>query len=439
MTDQMTSIILSLTRVLLFLQYMHGTAFQSTNAPSRHRYSNPHQLLMTTSTATESNICEDQAAPPGSLKLLCTTSLEACVILTPLITTIYNDLSTAEVKTKQDNSAFTIADGLVQRLIYVLFDSVNFRGIVGEEDVSTTTSSEEDESWDVIDGLPIPTTIIPLVHSTKSKIEALATSITGDYSQITVFVDPIDGTREFTSGKGEQCSICIGFSNMEGYAVGGVVYRPLTNNPTWAAGVKSEGYSKHNLDSSENENNADYGGLLTSNGSISPFIHSLMEELDMKRLKAGGAGNKMLLLLERSLISNEKDRMNSMLYIQDRGVSRWDTCAAEAVLEAFGGKILKLTHVQQKIHDASEGRYKYLESETNLDFIPGMARLTKYNCKNNDRIQPNQMIDDIGQVKPYSNLCGLVALGKEWNTVEGLKLITEAVLKAAEKDSPSYD
>ena len=160
----------------------------------------------------------------------------------------------------------------------------------------------------------------------------------------------------------------------------------------------------------------------------------------MKRLKAGGAGNKMLLLLERSLISNEKDRMNSMLYIQDRGVSRWDTCAAEAVLEAFGGKILKLTHVQQKIHDASEGRYKYLESETNLDFIPGMAQLTKYNCKNNERIQPNQMmIDDVGQVKPYSNLCGLVALGKEWNTVEGLKLITEAVLKAAEKDSPSYD
>ena len=382
-------------------------------------------------TSTKSNT--DQGAT-GSLKLLCTTSLEACVILTPLVTTIYNDLSTNEVKTKQDNSAFTIADGLVQRLIYVLFDCVNFRGIVGEEDVCTTSSGEE-ESWVVIDGLPIPTHILPLVESTKSKIEALRNTITGDYSQITVFVDPIDGTREFASGNGEQCSICIGFSDIEGNAVGGLVYRPLTKNPTWAAGVKSEGYAKYKLDSSEYENA--HGGLLTSNGSISPFIESLMEELDMKRVKSGGAGNKMLLLLERSLILNDKDAKNSMLYIQDRGVSRWDTCAAEAVLDAFGGKILKLTQVQD-VDITSDGRYTYLESETNLDFIPGRARLTKYNCKNIDMIKP-KVIDDVSNVRPYSNLCGLVALGKEWNTAEGLKLISDAVFRAAKRDVPSYD
>lgn len=54
-------------------------------------------------------------------------------------------------------------------------------------------------------------------------------------------------------------------------------------------------------------------------------------------------------------------------------------------------------------------------------------------------IKPNKMIDDVSNVRPYSNLCGLVALGKEWNTAEGLKLISDAVFRAAKRDAPSYD
>ena len=27
------------------------------------------------------------------------------------------------------------------------------------------------------------------------------------------------------------------------------------------------------------------------------------------------------------------------VYIQDRGLSRWDTCAAQAVIEAYGGSL----------------------------------------------------------------------------------------------------
>ena len=240
--------------------------------------------------------------------------------MTPLISTIYNDLSKSEVKTKQDNSAFTIADGLVQRLLYVLFASVQFRGIVGEED--TICSSAGEGSWDQVDGLTIPKHILPIVQFAKSKIEALSSSLRGDYSKISVFIDPIDGTKEFSTGKGEQCSICIGFADEDGKAAGGVVYRPLTLNPTWAAGAISERYADHNFDLKA-RNQVDEGGLLTSNGSISKFIESLMIELGVKRVKAGGAGNKMLLLLERSLQLVENSTMSSMLYIQDRGVSHY--------------------------------------------------------------------------------------------------------------------
>ena len=46
---------------------------------------------------------------------------------------------------------------------------------------------------------------------------------------------------------------------------------------------------------------------------ISPFIVALIKELGYDRVPSGGAGNKMLMLLEGK----------GAAYIQDRGVSRW--------------------------------------------------------------------------------------------------------------------
>jgi hypothetical protein len=46
---------------------------------------------------------------------------------------------------------------------------------------------------------------------------------------------------------------------------------------------------------------------------ISPFIVALISQLGFDRVPSGGAGNKMLMLLEGK----------GAAYIQDRGVSRW--------------------------------------------------------------------------------------------------------------------
>ena len=43
--------------------------------------------------------------------------------------------------------------------------------------------------------------------------------------------------REFSTGLGEQCSICIGFSDESGKPVAGIVYRPLTSPTTYAIGA----------------------------------------------------------------------------------------------------------------------------------------------------------------------------------------------------------
>ncbi len=456
----------------------------------------------------------DRSAPngaPGSLERLCSVSLQACELMKPLISSIYQQLVSSNLgsenrsggcgcdgvqKLKEDSSAFTIADGLVQRLLTdILYSRISFRDIVGEEEEEEEEEVDDeyrddnswvekggttigDESWFQVQGLSIPHELRPLVISTKAAIDALAEASFSslsqnntsnhskivDYQNLTVFIDPIDGTREFSTGMGEQCSICIGFADERGKAVAGLIYRPLSQpKPTWVAGSKSERFSACDfggdkviqsldgkmtsfLDMAINENKK-RGSLLTTNGSISPFLESLIEELQMERVKSGGAGNKLMMLLEHSLFGNHADG-RSVLYIQDRGVSRWDTCGAEAVLEAFGGKLMKLTtylpetmHGEERQQSNFKGEsYTYLASPTNLDFIPSVATITKYNCSPSTKdAQGNQKALDVNDVKPYSNLCGLVAFGNEWNTHEGSMHIEMAIRRAARIHPPSFD
>ena len=169
--------------------------------------------------------------------------------------------------------------------------------------------------------------------------------------------------------------------------------------------------------------------MLTTNGSISPFVEALIEELGLERVRSGGAGNKMLILLASSLASAE-DGGGSCLYIQDRGVSRWDTCAAEAILRAFGGDLVKL-------EPDEEPHYTYLETDCNLDFVPGLATCTKYNSRTNDAL--GERVNDVESFKPYSNLCGMIAFGKEFNTDDGRRTLRDAIRKASKRVPPSYD
>ena len=46
---------------------------------------------------------------------------------------------------------------------------------------------------------------------------------------------------------------------------------------------------------------------------------------------------------------------------------------------------------------------------------------------------------DVDEVKAYSNLCGFVAIGREWNTVEGRMHIKEAIQRAALLNAPSFN
>lgn len=145
--------------------------------------------------------------------------------------------------------------------------------------------------------LKVPEDYEPLVESVRDGIISLSSQISEvDYRDVTIFIDPIDGTREFSTGLGEQCSICIGFSDIVGKPIAGIVYRPITEPATWVSGAASEGFTDGVLDIAATPNPK---GLLTSNGAISKFIEQLMQEMGYVRVPSGGAG--MLLFSTKNI------------------------------------------------------------------------------------------------------------------------------------------
>lgn len=153
-----------------------------------------------------------------------------------------------------------------------------------------------------------------------------------------------------------------------------------------------------------------------------------MKELNFVRVPAGGAGNKMLMLLEGK----------GGCYIQDRGVSRWDTCGAQAVIEAYGGQLGKLSSF---IDTGAIESYTYLKSSQNLDFVPGLANLTPYNVIDKSLVKKGEVsvADSVEKVKAYSNLCGLIALAADNSSSESFVSMHAAILRALALNAASYD
>eukprot|EP01061_Rhynchopus_euleeides_P010639 TRINITY_DN2012_c0_g3_i1.p1 TRINITY_DN2012_c0_g3~~TRINITY_DN2012_c0_g3_i1.p1 ORF type:complete len:378 (+),score=162.46 TRINITY_DN2012_c0_g3_i1:117-1136(+) len=313
-----------------------------------------------------------------------------------MVRLMYQKMS-ASIKTeKPDKSIFTIADGLVQHLVADRLLGGTGIKIVGEEDALV----EFGEKPYKIGGMPVPSDVELLVDQAVKRMGELNATLKGEHAydqkNLTAFIDPIDGTREFATELGEQCSICIGFAT-ESRPVAGVVYRPLSEPPTWCAGAKSESYLSEKLQYRERGTEPEPLRLLTTNGSISPYMQACVERYNYTRVKTGGAGNKVLMLIEG----------HGDIYFQDRGLSRWDTCAAEAALEAKGGSLVKLAPAV--LQSKKEG-YAYVQGEENSDFVAGQAALTPYNATGKiARDAPKQLASAVAEVRPYSNLQGLLA------------------------------
>jgi 3'-phosphoadenosine 5'-phosphosulfate (PAPS) 3'-phosphatase len=333
-------------------------------------------------------------------------------------------------KLKSDATFFTIADGIVQHMfIEHLFAGNKFGQIVGEEDDTKVNILEEPY---YVDDLVVPDQFTPLIKETLTKVKALASRIDAKaFKDITVFVDPIDGTREFATGKGECVTVLIGYNDPKGQPVAGIVYRPLTVPATWAAGAKSEGCTMGNLDMAKTPNPK---GLLVTDGKMSKFIEELIKEGGFNKVNSLASGNRALMVLENKAGN----------YIRDTGgFAKWDTSGPQAVVEAYGGTMSKLPGF---LRDKSLDSYTHLKTDINLDIEMNAVRLSLSNAKDKAAYKalPKAYKDTMitataDMVKEYSCLSGLVCMNKDNMGAANIDAVHKTMLKVMKDHPPTYN
>ena len=315
----------------------------------------------------------------------------------------YDKIKTGEAKDtatklKSDATYFSIADGIVQHMfIEYLFKGNKFGQIVGEEDGTVVNIKTTPYT---VDDLEVPSEFNNLIYGTLATIKMLASRIDPEaYQDITIFVDPIDGTREFATGQGDKVTILIGYNDKQGHPVAGIMYRPLTFPNTWAAGARSEGCAMGVLNIQYPPNSL---GVLVTDGKVSPFLTKLIDELGYERVNSLASGNRAMMILEGK----------AGAYIRDTGgFAKWDTSGPQAVIEAFGGVMAKLPGF---LKDKSLESYTHLKSDFNLDFEPDItATLTNIRDKKAFNKEQAVIVKDVHELKEYACMRGLVCLDRE--------------------------
>ncbi|XP_062620967.1 3'(2'),5'-bisphosphate nucleotidase 1-like [Saccostrea cucullata] len=150
---------------------------------------------------------------------------------------------------------------------------------------------------------------------------------------VVIWVDPLDGTAEFTQGYLDHVTVLIGIS-VKGNAVAGVIHQPWFNfdkpglplgRCIWGViGLGSFGFERETPPANKII-------ITTSRSHSDRMVTEAVESCNPDEIvRVGGAGHKVLLLIE--------GKVHAYVFAS-KGCKKWDTCAPEAILHAVGGTL----------------------------------------------------------------------------------------------------
>ncbi|ETN70489.1 inositol monophosphatase family protein, partial [Necator americanus] len=224
----------------------------------------------------------------------------------------------ADLQTEADRRAqFLIVKSLTER-----FGDIN---VIGEEDVTSECHCVENTfSSDVL--------------QLEDKMNQDLKSIKAE--DVVVWVDPLDGTSEVAvavknknAALLEQVTVLIGIAH-RGRPVAGVIHQPYhgdAGRTIWAIqGCGVHGIVPASVQSAR--------VVVTTRSHLNQNVLDALNALKEKGLassveKFGGAGFKVLKILEGC----------AAYVFASSGCKKWDTCAAEAVLSAAGGRLTDIS------------------------------------------------------------------------------------------------
>ncbi|XP_064195808.1 3'(2'),5'-bisphosphate nucleotidase 1 isoform X1 [Anguilla rostrata] len=231
------------------------------------------------------------------------------------------------------NDLQTMADRLAQKSICTSL-SRNFPKItiIGEEDLPQEAVEED------------------LIENGQSE-EILQKPCPAEYrnlreEEIVVWVDPLDGTKEYTEGLLDHVTVLIGIA-YKGTAIAGVINQPFFNyqagpgatlgRTLWGVlGLGAFGFQLQEVPEGRRI-------VTTTRSHSNKLVTDCVEAMEPHEvIRVGGAGNKIIQLVEGKA---------SAYVFASPGCKKWDTCAPEAILHAVGGKLTDI-HGKTYSYDA---------------------------------------------------------------------------------------
>ncbi|XP_028253371.1 3'(2'),5'-bisphosphate nucleotidase 1 isoform X2 [Parambassis ranga] len=219
------------------------------------------------------------------------------------------------------NDLQTLADRLAQQSICASlsrrFPKVT---IIGEEELPAVEVQED------------------LIENSQAD-EILQRSCPAEFSELreeelVVWVDPLDGTKEYTEGLLDNVTVLIGIA-YGGRAIAGVINQPFYNyqlgagatlgRTMWGVlGLGAFGFQLREVPS-------DRRIVTTTRSHSNKMVMDCVDAMEPHEvIRVGGAGNKIIQLVEGKA---------SAYVFASPGCKKWDTCAPEAILHAVGGKL----------------------------------------------------------------------------------------------------
>ena len=266
-----------------------------------------------------------------------------------------SDDETAFVVTRKDEmdprSALTEADLAAQAaIVSALGAAFPEVAVVGEEDENEDAAPSSPKK-----GANLRLDLIDDVLSSSGAVGEALGAMEVDASDVTIFVDPVDGTREFVEQRLHAVQCLIGVA-VRGRAVGGIIGLPFPEGDVssreacvvWGfaapgaesgvLGVIGERGQQMPVSYKENLDNAMRCVTGDSKNAALKEATAILSRLIYEEGKMhahgyiGGVGNKILAVAEG----------RADYAIMHFGTSLWDSCAPEGVLRAIGGKVTDL-------------------------------------------------------------------------------------------------
>jgi inositol monophosphatase 3 len=153
-----------------------------------------------------------------------------------------------------------------------------------------------------------------------------------DLSRITLWIDPLDATQEFTEGLVEYVTVmaCIA---IDGKPFFGAIYRPFFNETTFGMadwGLMDANGNKLTV-KTEKETAKKIVVSRSHTGKVAEMAKSAFGDSYVVE-PAGGAGYKTLRLLNGS----------AEFYMHSTAIKKWDVCAGDALIRSAGGTLIDL-------------------------------------------------------------------------------------------------